>query len=137
MQYKNWTLEVVNREKRSNAYALTVKAVKGTEVKDRLFEGIISFDGLKQAAMNWIDSEERLATVPGTGVIDFTPPTPETPTPPTQDEIDREAWLKDWQRLQKVVRLSEHGVEILSAAQKTALVAKVRTGFKAEYQDLV
>lgn len=137
MQYKNWTIEVKGRTPNGRAFLVDVKATQGSEVKERQFDGIVSIAGLKSAVMNWIDNDELAASLPATGVIDFTPPTPEEPAPPTADELAREAWTKDWQQLQAVTKLEANGVVILSAAQKTALVAKVRTGFRVEYQDIV
>lgn len=134
MEYKGYTIEILGRTENGRAFLVDVRATQGSEVKERQFDGIVSIAGLKSAVMNWIDTEELKTTLPDSGVIDFTPPP--TPEPEPVDE-EREAWTKDWQQLQKVQRLSEHGVEILTSTQKTALASRVRTNFKPEYQDLV
>lgn len=137
MQYKNWTIEITGKTENRYGYLIDVKATQRDIEKTRQFDGIVSQEGLKSAVINWIDNEELKASLPSSGVIDFTPPTPAEPTPPTADELAREEWTKDWQQLQAVTKLEANGVNILTAAQKTALVAKVRTNFKVEYQDIV
>lgn len=132
----NWTIttEVIGKGDRDATVKVT--ATKGEHTLERTFTGIVSPEGLRAAVRNWLENWERLQTLDD-GTIDVADPTPETPKRPTREELDREEWVKDWQQLQKVQRLSQHGVEILTSTQKTALVTKVRNGFKVEYQDLV
>lgn len=63
--------------------------------------------------------------------------TPEPETPKTPSEIDRDAWLQDWNNLVSANKLIDAGVIDATLPAYVALKAKVKTNFKNGYINLV
>lgn len=134
MQYKDWTIEILARTENGRAFLVDVRATKGAETKDRQFDGIVSIAGLKSAVINWIDNDDLKATLPSSGTLDFTEPTPEV-VEPTAAELAKTAWDLDVARIKVAQELLDCGV-VLSAGQLSALATlrqRVATNFRAEY----
>lgn len=56
---------------------------------------------------------------------------------PTQAEKDKATWHLKWKRLQAYKKLKDHGVNSLTPAQVTTLIAEVETGLQAGYGDII
>jgi len=132
--YKQWEIEVTQKiedNKNKGAWIIDVSAVKGDETLTRNFHGIISQAMLTHAVKGWIDTVESAKAV--TTEVDLTTPFVEEPTPPTQAELDKQAWDKDRETLRQAMELVRDGVFPADHASIVALQNKVRTGFKTQY----
>lgn len=70
--------------------------------------------------------------------IDVTPPTPVEPTPPTQAELDRQAWFNDYRQLQRMLKVTGDVPALLTAQAQTAinnLRASLSAGWLNSYLD--
>lgn len=57
-----------------------------------------------------VASETNDVDIPIGAVIDVTPEVVVPPPAPTQAELDKIEWFKDWTKLQKYMRLVNHGI---------------------------
>ena len=64
--------------------------------------------------------------------VDITPPDP--PAPPTQAELDKQAWIDDYQQLQSMLRVTE-AVPALLTAQRQTLIDDLRTTLAADWNN--
>lgn len=133
MQYNGWTITEERRQQLRDGWEVILGFTKGEESFNQRFRGIVSREGLAQAVRQFLDNRDTV--LPEISEIEFTPVVREE-QPPVVDTA-REKWTADWNALQKVNKLKDNGVEVLTSAQYTALVNKVRTGFKKEYEELV
>lgn len=116
---------------------VTVGFSNGTNSHQESFRFSIdeTAEAIKRAVKNYLD---ELNFVPPPLDGDITEVPPDAPPPQkTQAELDREAWVEDWMALQAAVKLSNHGVTVLTSTQLTNLKTKVQTNFKPEYKNLV
>jgi hypothetical protein len=131
--YKQWEIEVTQKiedNKNKGAWIIDVSAAKGDETLVRNFHGIISQAMLTQAVKGWIDTVESAKEV--TTDVVLTEPVVE-PTPPTQAELDRQAWEKDKSTLRQLQDLVDMGVFTGTETPIVNLRNKVKTNFKTEY----
>lgn len=76
----------------------------------------------------------ELAALASTLPVGTYDPTEATPTPPTQAELDKQEWFRDFIRLERVKKLQEIGGMPASwATDLTALAAKVQANAKKAY----
>lgn len=107
---------------------------RSTFSKEFSFSLTATEDDIKRTVKSYLD-ELNAPDVVLSGAIDgYVPPVESTKT---KAELNREAWVKDWQNLQAAKKLEAHGVSVLTASQMTALQTKVKTTFKNEYVDSV
>lgn len=133
MEYKNWTIEGLQKledPKNKGAFIAEMKFTKNGEERIRAFHGLVSQEGLKQAVTGWIDTLESAKAA--TLEIDFTEPVVAEPVK-TADEIAKEEWQKDRDKLRQVMELVRDGVLPADDIKVAALQNKVRTGFKLAY----
>lgn len=90
-------------------------------------------EAIKRAFQSYLD---ELNFVPPP-VTDLTLPTQPVVTPPTQAELDRQAWQNNLNRLQRATKMAALGAPIITSAQLTALQTSVRTKWKPEYEDIL
>jgi hypothetical protein len=121
-------------DRASNQRIITVSFTNGTVSFQHTFRfGLdITLDVIKRTIKQFADrlaaAEADTSVTPGAlDLSDVADPTP------TVDQLARDDWFSDWRDLQWAKTLRDHGVEILTAIQYTALQNKVRTGFRAEY----
>jgi hypothetical protein len=94
-----------------------------------------SFDNLKSWVSNRLSALDSAKEIDATHTIGETIVTTNTPT---QAELDREAWLKDYYRWIKVkTTLIDTQILIGNEAAVVALQTKVKNGFKAGYLDFI
>ena len=132
--YREWECEVTQKIEdnvNKGAWIIDVSATKGEETMTRNFHGIISQAMLTQAVNGWIDTVESARQV--TTEVDLTTPVVEEPTPPTQAELDRQAWEKDKSTLRQLQDLVDMGVFTGTETQIVNLRTKVKNNFKVEY----
>jgi regulatory protein YycI of two-component signal transduction system YycFG len=132
--YREWVCEVTQKIEdnvNKGAWIIDVSATKGEETMARNFHGIISQAMLTQAVKGWIDTVESAKAV--TTEVDLTTPVVEEPTPPTQAELDRQAWEKDKNTLRQLQDLVDMGVFTGTETQIVNLRTRVKNNFKVEY----
>jgi regulatory protein YycI of two-component signal transduction system YycFG len=132
--YREWKITVTQKiedNKNKGAWIIDVSAVKGDETLVRNFHGIISQAMLTSAVKGWIDTVESAKTV--TDSIDLTEPVKEEPVPPTQAELDKQAWEADKNKLRQLQDLIDMGVYDGTETPIVNLRNKVKTNFKTEY----
>lgn len=135
-----YTAKIINKEQVNGALKVTVEFSDGvTSVHESCIPQ--DFDGLKF----WVKS--RLATFNGAkeidstfavdDTIDVTDPVVTPPTP-TQAEIDRTEWLKDYAKWVRVkTTLIDTGIFTGSETPAVNLKNKVKNGFKADYLNYI
>lgn len=111
---------------------INVEFTDGTVTLTKEFQFSIEspVEVMKRAVKQYLD---ELNFVPPTLDGDITDVPEEVPTPPTQDELDKQAWEADFAKLEKVKRLIDCGV---LTGQETAVVSlrnKVKADFKLVY----
>lgn len=89
-------------------------------------------DVIKRAFKQYLD---ELNYVPP-AITDITVP-PVIDTPPTQAQLDFQAWVKDRADLKKIKELVAEGIVPENSAEQIALQNKVNTGFKKAYFNLI
>lgn len=135
-----YTATIKNKELINGVLKVTVEFSDGvTTVSETCIPQ--DFDGLKY----WVKS--RLATFNSAKEIDATYATDTeldvtdpvvTPPTPTQAELDRAEWLKDYGRWVRVkTTLIDTGIFTGNEAPAVALKTKVSTNFKADYLNYI
>lgn len=81
----------------------------------------------RNEAEDWVNHATTDVDVPIGTTIDVTPPTPQ---PPTQAQIDKAAWLADYQRLRSMLALTEAVPALLTTQAQTA-IDNLRTSLAA------
>ena len=66
--------------------------------------------------------------------INVDPDIVEPPTPPTQAELDRNAWFADYRQLNQLLEVTTK-VPALSTAQATTLIANLRVSLEAGWRN--
>jgi hypothetical protein len=132
MIYKDWTIVVTNIEERKDGKAVYVEITKVARTESKVFTGIISKEGLQIAVKAWIDSLSTQDTVTTDIVLDFTDPTPVTPTL-TPAELAKKEFEKDRALLASLMELVRDGVFTGTETQIVNLRTKVKSAFKVEY----
>lgn len=139
-----YTANIINRDvdKLNQNVVILVRFTEDADTFDKKFNFSpgITLDDIKRRIKQEIDRLEAVKTASNlvtNGDIDLTGITGETTQ--TQADLDRAAWVEDWNKLMSAQRLLDHGV-VLNAAQNTA-IANVRTrlgqNFKVEYLGLI
>lgn len=131
-----WNATIINKEilKERAQIVLTVRFSDGNASHDKFmyFAATVTEEAVKRAIKEEI---ERLTAAASntitTGSVDLTGVVvkPE----PTQAELDKQEWFRDWGRLQNVQLLISHGVLTGTEKPVTDLRTKVATNFKAVY----
>jgi hypothetical protein len=88
-----------------------------------------NLETIKKTIKQFLD--ELNLTLPA--LTDLEPATPVEPTPPTQAELDKQAWDANWAKLQLVDKLIDAGVLTGQETQIVALRNKVKADFKPAY----
>lgn len=103
-------------------------------VKDFSFRLIDTLDVMKHTVLSYLDEINATPEILANGAVNTTI-TPNTPTFPTQAELEKQVWDLDVARVKKAQELLDCGV-VFSAGQLatlTTLREKVATNFKALY----
>lgn len=130
-----WTARLESAERIGLDAVVRVVYTDGVQT---IAETLRSADGkqIKQTARNrlaQLAAADAYVAAAAPGVIDVSEPAPVVPTPPTQAELDRAAWLLDYQRWLKVKTGIDAGIIDATAAAVVALKSKVIAGFKPAY----
>ena len=108
-----WVVEFTNG---TDVFIESFNVNKYTDLQPRV--------ALRLAELNYVDTYTIDATID---------PTVAEPTQPTQAEIDRSTWLRDFEILKKANDLISNGVITNTAPAYLAHKNKVSTNFKVEY----
>ena len=120
--------------KQTQRHTVTIEFSEGVHVfpKDFSFGLGTSLEVMKKVVKTYLD--EINLVIPEIPLnTDMTAVTAETPTAPTQAELDKQAWEKDRADLRIVMELVRDGVWTGAELPVKNLQAKVRDGFKAGY----
>jgi hypothetical protein len=115
---------------------------EGGAFRERFFnDGTLP--NLRQKVLAWIeeyeDRESKTVTIPEGTLIDCTPVVPVVvpPPAPTQEELDRTAFLKAWRRLLNLRAALGAGLITSTNRQLTDTTDEVRARWDASYLDLL
>lgn len=140
-----WTATLKDAKDRNSHWKITVEFTDGVRTAERVYR----FTGSTAAQLKAFVRRQALEFESSDGIdliplinqsIDVTPPVPDPPDPPTQEEIDRDAWLDDFFELERIQRIIA-AVPALDTGQTQARVTQLRnsleTNFDNSYRDYV
>lgn len=138
-----YTTKIIEKSIQRSAKRITVKVeftkdnISHTDEFSFSFAGF-SLDVLKRAINDYVSTLEKaendVALLPD-GDIDTTV-VEKQPVPPTQAEIDKEKWLKQYNILQELKPLIDNGILAGTEPKIVALKTALKNNFKAEYLNL-
>ena len=122
-----WTATLLNAVDRDTHWKIVVEFTDGTDTKKEgyRFTGTTAkqlkdFVRGKAAAFERNDASLDLVPLIGQSV-DVTPPEPEDPVPPTQAQLDEQAWLDDFRAAERLERAFRVSPSLNTGARATAL----------------
>lgn len=131
-----WTATLKDAEYRETHWFVEVVFTDGTRTKKEgyPFTGttpaqLAAFVRGKAKEFNRTDAAVDFTTFIGQS-IDVTPPTVDPPAPPTQEELDRDAWFTDYRVLQSMLKVTTD-IPALATPQTNTAIANLRTSLEA------
>ena len=85
-------------------------------------------------ALELLNNASSDVDIPIGATIDVTPDVVPTPTPPTQAEIDRNAWFDDYNKLNALLQVTS-SIPSLATAQASTLIDNLRTSLAASWDN--
>ena len=131
-----WTATLLNAEDRDTHWKVVIEFTDGVDTKKAGYrftgttaQQLAAFVRKKAQEFERNDTTVDLTAFIGQS-IDVTPPVVDPPTPPTQAEIDRDAWFDDYRRLQQMLQATTD-IPALATAQANTAIANLRTSLEA------
>ena len=124
-----WTAELLSAEDRQTHWKIVVRFSDSdtgdTKKQGYRFNGttnqqLAAFVRGKAAEFERTDTTSDFSTLVGQS-IDVTPPEPEDPVPPTQAQLDEQAWLDDFRTAERLERAFRVSPSLNTGARATAL----------------
>ena len=140
----SWAVKILRAEKRNDKWKSAVEYTNGTDTfskgytLDPLSEAKAA--GMLRAKIAELDAfDADVFPFPIGEVLDLTIPTvkPAEKTPPTKQELSKNAWLKDFYLMEKYQRLI--AINVISAQEPvvTALKSSLATDYLPEYLEYI
>ena len=141
----SWTAKIIRAEKRNDKWKSAVEYSNGVDTfsKGYTLDPISEAQaaGMLRAKIAELDAfDVDVFPFPIGEVLDLTPPTPTPPvepTPPTAAEVARQAWLDDYQLMQKYQRLIDINVIAADDAAVTVLQSSLAIDYLPVYMDFI
>lgn len=127
-----FTASITSKDFKGGVMQVVVQFSDGTDTVVKAFN-ISSENDLKRQVKNEINRLNELSSFSKVlSVGAYTTPKSES-TPPTQAQLDKEEWFRDFGRLENALKLVTMGVLNESTPALVALKNKVTTNFKPAY----
>jgi hypothetical protein len=140
----SWTVKILRAEKRNDKWKSAVEYTNGVETfskgytLDPLSESKAA--GMLRAKIEELDAfDADVFPFPIGEVLDLTIPsvTPAEPTPPTDAELAKRAWLNDFYLMEKYQRLIAINVISADNSAVTVLQSSLATDYLPEYLEFI
>jgi hypothetical protein len=140
----SWTVKILRAEKRNDKWKSAVEYTNGVETfskgytLDPLSESKAA--GMLRAKIEELDAfDADVFPFPIGEVLDLTIPavTPAEPTPPTDAELAKRAWLNDFYLMEKYQRLIDINIISADNSAVTVLQSSLATDYLPEYLEFI
>ena len=134
-----WTATLLHADDRGSHWKIGVEFTDGVRTKQvgYRFTGSTATDlkNFVRAKAHEFESSDAIDLLTFVGQsIDVTPPVVTPPDPPTQAQIDRKAWFKDYQKLQAMLQVTTD-VPALATTQANTTIANLRTSLETDWDN--
>ena len=130
-----WTATLLSAVDRDSFWKIVVEYTDGVRTVERAYQfngatanELRAFVRAQALTLEKIDPVDLNPFVGQS--VDVTPPVITPPDPPTQAEIDRDAWFVDYQQLNRLLEVTTK-VPALLTAQTQTLIDNLRTSLEA------
>lgn len=133
-----WTAKLTKAAKVSGGINVAIEYTNGVDTVTKTYRfDHLNTKRLKRLARNEVANLESWGSetinVAVGADIDLTPPTPPAEPVPTQAQLDRDAWFKDWQQLSALLLLVDAELILPTDSRISPLKTSLSAGLKPAY----